>query len=123
MLQLFVDNTSSIVRRVWFVAVGAFDILVRDLSGTLTCEMLLCTFYAPRRVATIIFCVLILLAPRALWNITFDVRRLDFHRCVEEGCEYIYMSLFVVCGFISTKWKGSGIFAVRCLTFQTFVTS
>ena len=48
-----------------------------------------------RRVATIIFCVPILLAPRALWNIAFGARRHDFYHCVEEGCEFINV---LICG-------------------------
>ena len=115
------DYTPSVIRWVWFVAVCAFDILVRVLSGTLACEMLLCTFYAPRRTATIVFCVPILLAPHALWNIAFDVWCLDFHHCVEEGGEFVYVlvgGMWFDVHEVDGQW-----FVMRCLTFQTFVTS
>ena len=51
------------------------------------------------------YCVPILLAPRALWNITFDVRRLDFYHCVEEGCDFIYV---LICGMLFDIHKVDG---------------
>ena len=72
-----------------FVAICASDILVWGLSGALACEVLLCTFYALRHIATVAFRVPVLLASHALWNIAFGMWRLDFHCCVEEGGEFV----------------------------------
>ena len=78
----FVDDTSSVVCWMRFVAICAFDILVWGCSGALACEVVLCTFNAPRRITTIVLRVPIFLAPHTLWDIAFGVWCLDFHDCV-----------------------------------------
>jgi hypothetical protein len=75
------DDTSSVISGMRFIAVCTSDVLIWGFSGAFACKVMLCSFYAPRRITTVVFRVPVLLAPHALWDSAFGVWRFDFKNC------------------------------------------
>jgi hypothetical protein len=72
-------HISSIICRMGFVAVYAFDVAVLDLSVASTSKMVFCTFHTSRCVPAVVFRTSVFLTAHALGYFRFGMWRFEFY--------------------------------------------